>query len=39
MAGETPVRPDDHLLTPDNAVLALIDYQPEQVGTVRSTSR
>lgn len=38
MAGETPIRPDDHLLTPDNAVLALIDYQPEQVGTVRSTS-
>ncbi|MFF3493777.1 isochorismatase family protein [Streptomyces sp. NPDC002795] len=36
MAGETPVREDDHLLTPDNAVLVLIDYQPEQVGTVAS---
>lgn len=36
MAGETTARPDDHLLTPDNAALVLIDYQPEQVGTVRS---
>lgn len=36
MAGETPVRPDDHLLSPDNAAVVLIDYQPEQVGTVRS---
>lgn len=36
MAGETPKRADDHLLTPDNAVLVLIDYQPEQVNTVRS---
>lgn len=36
MAAETPVRPDDHLLSPDNAVLVLIDYQPEQVGTVAS---
>lgn len=36
MAGETAPRPDDHLLTPDNAALVLIDYQPEQVGTVRS---
>lgn len=30
---------DDHLLTPDNCVLALIDYQPEQYGTVTSASR
>lgn len=36
MAGQTPVRPDDHLLSPENAALVLIDYQPEQVGTVRS---
>lgn len=36
MAGETPARSNDHLLTPDNAVLVLIDYQPEQVGTVGS---
>ncbi|MGW8378959.1 isochorismatase family protein [Streptomyces sp. ODS28] len=36
MAGETPVRPNDHLLSPENAALVLIDYQPEQVGTVRS---
>ena len=36
MAGETPARSDDHLLTPDNAALVLIDYQPEQVGTVGS---
>lgn len=38
MAGETPIRSDDHLISPDNAALVLIDYQPEQVGTVRSTS-
>ncbi|MBC3194226.1 isochorismatase family protein [Pseudonocardia sp. C8] len=38
MAGQTPVRPDDHLISPDNAALVLIDYQPEQVQTVRSTS-
>lgn len=36
MAGRTPTRPNDHLLSPENAALALIDYQPEQVGTVRS---
>ncbi|MHA6804074.1 hydrolase [Salinifilum ghardaiensis] len=36
MAGETPARSNDHLLTPDNAALVLIDYQPEQVGTVGS---
>ncbi|NLU70350.1 isochorismatase family protein [Streptomyces sp. HNM0574] len=36
MSGETPPRSDDHLLTPDNAALVLIDYQPEQVGTVAS---
>jgi nicotinamidase-related amidase len=26
----------DHLITPQNAAFVLIDYQPEQVGTVRS---
>lgn len=36
MADETPTRSDDHLLNPNNAVLALIDYQPEQFGTVTS---
>ncbi|MFI9824791.1 isochorismatase family protein [Streptomyces sp. NPDC052013] len=36
MAGKTPIRPNDHLLSPENAALVLIDYQPEQVGTVRS---
>ncbi len=36
MAGETPIRPDDHLLSPDNAALVLIDYQPEQFSTVTS---
>jgi nicotinamidase-related amidase len=29
----------DHLLTPDNAALIVIDYQPSQVDTVRSTDR
>lgn len=29
----------DRLLTPENCVLALIDYQPEQYGTVTSTTR
>lgn len=38
MAGATPARSNDHLLTPDNAALVLIDYQPEQVGTVGSIS-
>ena len=26
----------DHLITPQNSALALIDYQPEQVSAVRS---
>ncbi|WP_043262702.1 isochorismatase family protein [Streptomyces sp. CT34] len=39
MAGETPIRSDDHLLTPDNAAVVVIDYQPEQIGTVASTGR
>src|ERR1700759_5019105 len=26
----------DHLITPQNAALVLIDYQPSQIGTVRS---
>jgi nicotinamidase-related amidase len=29
----------DHLLTPENAVLALIDFQPEHFGTVASAAR
>ncbi len=38
MSGATPIRDPktDALLTPDNAVLALIDYQPEQYAGVRS---
>jgi len=36
MADKTPIRDPDWLLTPDNAVLALIDYQPEQYAGVRS---
>lgn len=36
MADVTPVREPDPLLTPDNAVLALIDYQPEQYAGVAS---
>lgn len=36
-----PVRdPDgDHLLTPQNCVVALIDYQPEQYSTITSATR
>lgn len=36
MSDVTPVREPDSLLTPGNAVLALIDYQPEQYAGVRS---
>jgi len=38
MADATPVRDprNDNLLTPQNAVLALIDYQPEQYAGVKS---
>lgn len=38
MSGPTEVRDPktDHLLSPDNAVLALIDYQPEQYAGVKS---
>lgn len=38
MSGPTAIRDQksDHLLTPDNAVLALIDYQPEQYAGVHS---
>lgn len=38
MSGATPIRDPqtDHLLTPTNAVLALIDYQPEQYAGVGS---
>lgn len=36
MADLTPVRANDHLLTPDNAVITFIDYQPEQYAGVNS---
>jgi nicotinamidase-related amidase len=36
MADVTPVRSPDWLLTPDNAVLAMIDYQPDQYAGVGS---
>lgn len=39
MADVTPVRDPDHLLTPQNAVLAMIDYQPEQYAGVGSADR
>lgn len=44
MSGKTEAEPvrdqqQDHLLTPQNCVLALIDFQPEQYATVTSTTR
>lgn len=36
MSDVTPVRTNDWLLTPDDAVVALIDYQPEQYAGVGS---
>lgn len=36
MSDITPIRENDWLLTPQNAVLALIDYQPEQYAGVGS---
>ncbi|GAA3052074.1 MULTISPECIES: hydrolase [Actinomycetes] len=36
MSGATFPRSDDHLLTPENSALVLIDYQPEQINTVAS---
>ena len=36
MAGTTPVRNPDALITPDNAVITFIDYQPEQYAGVSS---
>ena len=41
MADSTPVRDPigDHLLTPQNAVITFIDYQPEQYAGVRSIER
>lgn len=44
MAKKTALEPvrdpvGDHLLTPANCVLTLIDYQPEQYATVTSTTR
>jgi nicotinamidase-related amidase len=37
----TPIRDQvgDHLITPKNAALVVIDYQPSQFGTVRSMDR
>src|SRR5689334_5780209 len=34
----TPIRDEggDHLITPENSALLLIDYQPSQIGAVRS---
>ena len=29
----------DHLITPQNAALLVIDYQPSQIAAVRSTDR
>ena len=39
MSDATPVRDPDSLLTPANAVLAMIDYQPEQYAGVASVGR
>ena len=41
MSDVTPVRDPraDHLITPQNAVLAMIDYQPEQYAGVSSMDR
>jgi nicotinamidase-related amidase len=39
MSDVTPVRENDTLLTPRNAVLAMIDYQPEQYAGVGSMDR
>ena len=41
MSDVTPIRDplNDPLLTPQNAVLAMIDYQPEQYAGVRSVGR
>lgn len=36
MAAVTSVRADDWLLTPENAVITLIDYQPDQYAGVGS---
>lgn len=40
MAGVTPIRDprNDSLLTPENAVITFIDYQPEQYANVRSVA-
>jgi nicotinamidase-related amidase len=40
MTSETIRHPQtDHLLTPENSVLIIIDYQPVQVSSIRSMSR
>lgn len=36
MSGVTPVRANDWLLTPQNAVITFIDYQPDQYAGVQS---
>ena len=36
MSGTTPVRTNDWLLTPDNAVITFIDYQPDQYAGMKS---
>ena len=36
MAGETPAREPDRLLSPTNCAVVFIDYQPEQVRTIGS---
>ena len=40
MSDVTPIRDPskDSLITPENAVIAFIDYQPEQYAGVRTTS-
>ncbi len=30
---------NDHLITPENSVMIIIDHQPVQVSSIRSTSR
>lgn len=39
MSSITPIRDpkSDHLLTPENAALVVIDYQPIQMSSIRST--
>jgi len=41
MSSIIPIRDpkQDHLLTPENAILVVIDYQPTQVNSINSTNR